>query len=453
MFIKRFFIKILASFLRGTGWLADFFAKRVNGFPGWGEKIIKAVFFPFYKIGYFVKSKIVMVFAPAKSKVFYFLNKTYLAYIVICLLGGMVVVDNIRAEELSVEDFGAKTLAYELITKEEYEELTIEYGIKEKKASVLSYLDKDSVMPSSNLAGQAVIQDEEQAIASELSTVTEGGTALVKPNILKPVEERELNVVVDPGSQRTEIIKYTVETGDVIGTIAKKFGVSLETILWQNNLTPNSIIKPGDELEILPVTGVVHDVKSGESILGLANKYDVASAEIERINDLSSGQGLKIGQELIIPGGRKVSTYVARSTSTPSISNISKLFIPPETPVTTSGFLWPTSVRRITQYYSWRHKGLDIAGPVGTPLYASDDGTVVYSGWTNGYGYNVVIDHGNGYRTLYAHASKLYVSKGDAVVKGQTIAGMGSTGWSTGPHIHFEVMVGGVKQNPLSYIK
>ena len=114
---------------------------------------------------------------------------------------------------------------------------------------------------------------------------------------------------------------------------------------------------------------------------------------------------------------------------------------------------WPTVGHRITQYYSWRHTGLDIANKTGTPLYASEGGTVDYSGWSNGYGYNVLINHGGGKKTRYAHASKLYVKKGDVVSKGEAIAAMGSTGWSTGPHIHFEVIINGVKKNPLNYIK
>jgi murein DD-endopeptidase MepM/ murein hydrolase activator NlpD len=166
---------------------------------------------------------------------------------------------------------------------------------------------------------------------------------------------------------------------------------------------------------------------------------------------------IKIGQKVIIPGGKLIVPYVSKPNlvqkNVPTVSPISKLFLPPAQGILSSGMLWPTSARIITQYFSWRHMGLDIAGPKGTPLYAADDGEVVLSGWSTGYGYNVLVDHGNGTRTRYAHNSKLYVEKGDQVVKGQTIAAMGSTGWSTGSHIHFEVIVSGVKKNPLAYVK
>ena len=114
---------------------------------------------------------------------------------------------------------------------------------------------------------------------------------------------------------------------------------------------------------------------------------------------------------------------------------------------------WPTVGNRITQYYSWRHKGLDIANKTGTPLFAADTGTIEFVAWSNGYGYNIIINHGGGKKTRYAHMSKFYVSKGDSVTKGEAIGEMGSTGWSTGPHIHFEVIINGVKYNPLNYIR
>jgi murein DD-endopeptidase MepM/ murein hydrolase activator NlpD len=117
--------------------------------------------------------------------------------------------------------------------------------------------------------------------------------------------------------------------------------------------------------------------------------------------------------------------------------------------------IWPTPGRRITQYYSWSHQGLDIGDKIGTPLYAADDGVVIIAqgGWNGGYGNTILLDHGGGKRTRYGHASKLFVKVGDEVKKGETIAAMGSTGRSTGPHLHFEVLVNGTRYNPLNYIK
>ena len=114
---------------------------------------------------------------------------------------------------------------------------------------------------------------------------------------------------------------------------------------------------------------------------------------------------------------------------------------------------WPTVGHRITQYYTWKHYAVDIANKTGTPIYAADSGEIEVAGWGTGYGNQILIDHGGGKKTRYGHMSKFYVKKGDKVTKGQAIGEMGSTGWSTGPHLHFEVIINGVKQNPLNYIK
>ncbi|MDD3939910.1 MAG: M23 family metallopeptidase [Patescibacteria group bacterium] len=260
------------------------------------------------------------------------------------------------------------------------------------------------------------------------------------------------------GAQRTETINYTVSSGDTISSISQNFGITINTILWANNLSANSIIRPGDTLIILPYSGVTHTVKSGDTLSKIAQSYDVSEDKIIASNNL--GSVLKIGEKLMIPGGSKKSTVVAARPSTPSpntgISIIKDLVTSPSTnePVTSEGkMLWPTEGKRITQYYSWSHTGLDIANKTGTPLYAAEAGTVEYSGWSNGYGYNVLINHGGGKKTRYAHASKLFVEVGDQVERGENIAAMGSTGWSTGPHIHFEVIINGKKYNPLNYIK
>jgi len=262
-------------------------------------------------------------------------------------------------------------------------------------------------------------------------------------------------------SKRTETINYKVKPGDVIGTIANKFGVSVNTILWENNLSSRGVIHPGDTLQILPVSGISHNVSSGENISYIANKYDVSTSDILEANNISSVNTLKIGQKLLIPGASKTNTTrVASTSNTSSVSSessgidvIKDLIKPKPATPSSDKMLWPTVGHRITQYYSWRHTGLDIANKTGTPLYASEAGTVEYSGWSRGYGYNVLVNHGGGKKTRYAHASKLYVSKGDTVEKGESLAAMGSTGWSTGPHIHFEVIINNVKLNPLNYIR
>jgi len=301
-----------------------------------------------------------------------------------------------------------------------------------------TYIDKQGVVHSQIGVG---VEEEYEDMGSGL----QNNSAISRPGL--------------PGTQiskrqRSGIIEYTVKMGDSISTIAEEFDISVNTILWENNLSSYSLIKPGMTLSILPVSGLSHTVARGETLSSVAKKYDVAESDIMTINKLADASQLSSGAKIIIPGGKKSSLpeYKPKTyTGYTAIKNIIKSSDAP--PAAGNKMNWPTQGHIITQYYSWRHTGLDVANKVGTPLYAADSGTVTYSGWSNGYGYNVLIDHGGGKQTRYAHASKLYVKDGEKVTKGETIAAMGSTGWSTGSHIHFEVIINGKKLNPLNYIK
>ena len=294
-------------------------------------------------------------------------------------------------------------------------------------------------------------------VVSEISGISTGGLALTKPNILPgstlPVEG------INEATGRTDIIVYEVKPGDVIGKIAQSFNISVETILWANNLTTRSYIRPGDKLKILPVSGIAYQVKKGDNIGKIARLYGVSSDSIIKTNLLQKdGSDIAIGENLIIPGGRKIEPTVVRTVASSANSSFRQISAPPpsvDAPAG-AGYLWPTAARIITQYYGWRHTGLDIAtNKPGTPNYAAKAGTVIKSqcGWNGGYGCYVIIDHGNGVQTLYGHHSQLNVAVGDHVVQGQVIGIMGNTGKSTGPHLHFEIRVNGVKQNPLKYIR
>lgn len=291
----------------------------------------------------------------------------------------------------------------------------------------------------------------------ELSSISAGGAAITKPTIISGVDAPPAKVPIIGSGTRTKIVEYVVKPGDVIGRIATEFGVSVETILWANNLSIRSYIRPGDTLQILPVSGLLHKVKRGDTISKIARTYDAEQDQIIKYNKLQAGgSDIVVGEKLVIPDGKKPYVAPVRRSSSVSQSFRSVSAPPPSVRAPAgSGYLWPTNVRRITQYYGWRHTGLDIAGPKGSPLYASRSGRVIKSkcGWNGGYGCYIILDHGGGVHTLYAHNSQLYVSVGEQVVQGQTIALMGSTGRSTGPHIHFEVRVNGRRQNPLRYIK
>ena len=264
----------------------------------------------------------------------------------------------------------------------------------------------------------------------------------------------------DPQTQisqkpRAEIEEYKVESGDTLSSIAQKKGISVDTIKWANDLTDTDQIKPGQTIKILPVSGVSHIVKSGDTLESVAKKY---SAEQQAIldfpfNDVPDDFKLKVGQLLIIPDGsppeviapkvKQQPQYLAQGPASPAF----------QAPFGAQ-FIWPTN-GSITQYFAWYHPGDDIANSSAPRISAADGGKVIVAGWPDntGYGNRVVIDHGNGYTSLYAHLSNIYVSAGDTVSRGQLIGQMGSTGRSTGTHLHFEIHYNGVPLNPLAILK
>lgn len=229
---------------------------------------------------------------------------------------------------------------------------------------------------------------------------------------------------------------YIVRPGDTIGTIAKMYNVSVNTIRWTNELKKSDVIKPGDSLIILPITGIQHTVKKGDTIKSLAKKYGGNFEEILAYNDLDPAKGLVVGDTIIIPDGEE-STII--SSTKPVAKSPSKY----SGPSSSGYFMKPvTNYRRTQGLHGYLHNAIDMAASLGTPIYAAAEGKVIIakgSGWNSGYGNYVVISHPNGTQTLYAHLSKLNVSVGQRVDKGDNIGGMGSTGKSTGSHLHFEI--------------
>lgn len=248
---------------------------------------------------------------------------------------------------------------------------------------------------------------------------------------------------------RDRVESYEVKPGDTLDSIAKLFDISVDTIKWANNLK-NDMIKPGQLLDIPPVTGVVHKVKSGDTVYSIAKKYKTGAQNIVNFpfNDFSDLEtfGLTPGQLLYVPGGViEPEKPVFTRPSTPHVPQIAA------GQQGSGSFLWPTS-GGITQYPVWYHMAVDIANPTAPPILAADSGTVIYSACLNwGYGCHIIIDHGNGYQTLYGHLSYLGVSPGQNVSKGEIIGTMGSTGRSTGTHLHFEIRSGGQLLNPLTF--
>lgn len=269
-----------------------------------------------------------------------------------------------------------------------------------------------------------------------------------KQSALTGEEVFQTNISSKP---RDKVINYQVERGDTLATIAKKFGVSEDTIRWANNMK-NDDLSIGDTLQILPVSGIAYKVQSGDTIYTIAKKYNTNAQKIADFpfNEFA-GDGttfaLVTGEVLIVPDGIEPS---AQSYVKPEVQVVQG-----PVAVATGGWYFPVQ-GEITQYPSWYHMALDIAGPIGSPVYAAHSGTVsrVSVGtFDTGYGNNVWIDDGDGIRTHYAHLNSVNVSPGQHVSGGQSIIGFrGNTGRSTGPHTHFEVQVNGTLINPLTYV-
>lgn len=255
---------------------------------------------------------------------------------------------------------------------------------------------------------------------------------------------------------RSEIIDYEVKSGETISQIAEKFKIDVDTIKWANDLDSVNSIKPGQKLKILPVSGVSHTVKSGDSLDSVTKKYQASAQAIVDFpfNDIPDDFKLKIGQVLIVPDGQPPEVAAPKLKPQPQYLTGQNSNSPSFSAPGGGSFMWPT-VGGISQYFAWYHPGLDIANRSAPAISAADSGVVVVAGWPDNYGYGnrVIVDHGNGYQTLYGHLSNIYVSQGARVSKGQSLGQMGSTGRSTGTHLHFEIRFKGIAVNPLAILR
>jgi len=284
------------------------------------------------------------------------------------------------------------------------------------------------------LAPEAVVEEETTSIVLPTELSDGPDDVLVRaavPRTIIPERSRAEQTQAQP-----EIQTYVVEPGDTISGIATKFGLNPETVIWTNQALERNpdLLSVGQALTILPVDGVYHQVGGGDTIAGIASTFKVAPETIINypLNQLDPDNlVIRPGQWLIVPGGDK--PFVPRTVTAYTGP------VPEDAAVGSGIFGWPTSGSITNGYYAYL-PGLDIGGWVGAPILAADSGHVVAAGWDNtGYGNMVVVDHGNGFQTVYAHLSTYYVEAGTDVAKGQQIAEMGSTGNSTGPHLHFEL--------------
>jgi LysM repeat protein len=275
-----------------------------------------------------------------------------------------------------------------------------------------------------------------------------------------------------PDRPRMKVITYKVKDGDTLFGIADKYGLKPETILWGNYDTLKDdvhFLSPGQDLNILPVDGTYYKWHEGDSLRGVADFFGVTPEDILDWpgNNLPATldpekTDIKAGTMLVIPGGHRelVSWQAPRVyRSNPAVARVAgpgfcgKIV---DGAIGTGSFVWPTPGKWISGYHfiPGIHPGIDIGGAIGNAIYAADSGVVVYAGWnTYGYGNLIIIDHGNGWQTVYGHLSVVGVQCGQSVFKGSIIGAMGCTGNCTGPHLHFEMASDQYgKVNPLQFL-
>lgn len=454
------------------------------------------VVLPIYSAFLMAKLRLERTVLSARGFVFFVFTNRYVSHVLLFLIAVGTVGSQLMTQQASAQDAGQNSLLYTLVThgQEDLIEESITPGLV---LADVHYLGPDTIqtMPGIDYDYES---SEETPVDLGIS-----GTIAVRPQSefpAAPTDEPVETVIETPTAPAAPVEPrkgtetYLVKSGDTVASIAQRYGVNVGTVQWANNLNRASSIKPGDTLRIPAASGVLHSVKRGDTIERLAQLYRVDAKRISESNGLSTRSTLTVGKELLIPDATPqvaVATPAPHpSSATPNTKTTSpktstKVAIKPDIPLsrirnkavdvyqeladekadtrekpanasnsTRSRLLWPTHLRVINQYWGYQHTGIDIDGDYTDPIYASDDGVVEQAGWNNGgYGLMILIDHGNGFRTRYAHASKMFVKAGDKVKRGQTIAMVGTTGRSTGTHLHYEVYINGRRANPLTYIR
>ncbi|HUG29318.1 MAG TPA: M23 family metallopeptidase [Candidatus Limnocylindria bacterium] len=249
--------------------------------------------------------------------------------------------------------------------------------------------------------------------------------------------------------------RYKVKDGDTLTGIASRFGVSMMTLWWANKITSKDSLKVGRELVIPPVSGLVVTVEAGDTLEALAAEEKISVEEIIEVNGLED-TNLIVGQVLVLPGAKGDPMPTPKPTKKPATSSGGGAAL------SYNGGAWSWPVigggNYISQYFRYGHYGVDIAASYGSPVVSALAGTVVYAGWAStGCGYSVIIRHSSSLYTMYCHNSSITVSRGQSVSRRQQVARIGSTGWATGPHLHFAVSIGYPHEsgsyfvNPLRY--
>ena len=359
--------------------------------------------------------------------------------------------------EVRIAVGGAPDLGGTITEAQPFNDLTLE-DIKAIRAGEIDEAASPDEVRSA-MAAEAELDETSTTASSDAASSGVEGPFLDDGTLLKPVA---VNTTVADGSGLIET--YKVKSGDTLTGIASKFGVSMMTLWWANDLTSKDDLHLGQVLTIPPVTGLVVTVTASDTLTRLASKYDVEEREILEANKLDD-PNLVVGQVLAIPGaiGKAIPTpKVEPGRSSSGGGSSGGGASSSRAPVTYTGgaFRWPVSGggNYISQYYRYGHYGLDIAADYGSSVRAAAGGTVIFAGWkSNGGGYQVWVAHGSGLYSTYNHMSAISVGSGQQVAKGQQVGRIGQSGRATGPHLHFEVWRGGIwsggsRVNPLAYL-
>lgn len=312
--------------------------------------------------------------------------------------------------------------------------------------SLISNIGGDSVSAKSidntNKTNSQNMPILEAAVSSDPNPTKSNGSGILAYGNALSAEIGPQGTVSDVENKVSgEISIYTVREGDTLLKVAQMFDVSINTIVWANELTRNSVLKEGQTLVILPISGIKYTVKKGDTIKGIVYQYKANLEEVLQYNDLTISSTLTPGSTIIIPDAEPTISAVPKIAQKRTISK-SNVAHDTNGPFYPGYFIRPVDVGLKSQGLHG-YNAVDLAAPVGTPIHASAAGTVIASisngGWNGGYGNFVIISHDNGSQTLYAHTLKNYVSVGEKVTQGEMIAKIGMTGKTTGPHVHFEI--------------
>ena len=331
-------------------------------------------------------------------------------------------------------------------------------GLSAPWTAVGGSFDANAALPKVPFAAGGETQPPPTTVSSPADQVgtSDLGAVVRLPNPYTTVPERV----------RLEVMTYTIQPGDTVFGIAAVYGLAPETIVWSNRETLNDapwLIKPGLEIFILPVDGVYHTTRARETVASIAADYEVdLSTLYNEWNEIEEGVPLREGQLVIVPAAQGEEVEWNPPPVAPAAGPAGYSYgVCSGTTFTGPGangwFTLPTGGTRVSGWYfhdprNPTHIGLDYGCRLGDPLYAADNGVVSIAGWNGGYGILVEVSHGNGYITRYAHFSSILVGCGQSVYQGQLLGYCGSTGWSSGPHLHFEIRLNGVPQDPQLYL-